>query len=65
MKKLWARVEPGIVRFSRKAVRVIGPVILDVSGLAFISAAAWVIALPLGLVISGLACFVLQWRLRG
>lgn len=39
------------------------PVALSVAGLAFLAAAAWVVALPLGLAATGLALLLLEWRI--
>lgn len=47
------------------AVRSLAPFILEVGGLTLISAAAWTLTLSLGLLVAGLSCWVLQWRIRG
>lgn len=38
--------------------------VLTVAGLGCLSAAAWTVALSLGLVAAGLSCLVLEWRVK-
>lgn len=40
------------------------PVILATTGLVFFTAAAWTVSMTLGLAVAGLACWVLEWRLK-
>ncbi|GAA1749491.1 hypothetical protein [Nonomuraea bangladeshensis] len=49
--------------FSR--VRPAIPVLLVIAGLALLSAAAWLFAVPAGLAVAGVSCFVLEWRITG
>lgn len=44
-------------------LRGIQPVALSVLGLGCISAAAWAVALPLGLVAVGVSFLLLEWRI--
>jgi hypothetical protein len=39
------------------------PLALSVGGLGFLSAAAWSVALPLGLAAVGLSLLLLEWRI--
>lgn len=44
-------------------VRAALPFVLPVSGCILISASAFVVALPLGLLVSGIAVFFIEWRM--
>jgi len=44
------------------ALRTIVTLILGILGLSLLVAAAWCIALPLGLAVAGVALLVLEWR---
>lgn len=48
-----------------RASRTLRPMVLDAVGLGLLAAAAWVIAVPVGLAAAGIACIVLNWRLQG
>jgi hypothetical protein len=48
-----------LTRFATKLSQAAGSII----GLGCLVAAAWTIALPLGLLAAGLSAFVLEWRL--
>jgi len=39
------------------------PVLLAVLGFACLAAAAWMVAVPLGLAVAGLCLLVLEWRI--
>lgn len=56
---LLASLAPAARRLAGRAA----PAVLDVAGLGLLTSAAVVIALPLGLAVAGVSCFVLQWRL--
>jgi len=47
-------------RLTAKLSQAAGSII----GLGCVTAAAWSVALPLGLLVAGLSAFVLEWRLR-
>lgn len=51
--------------FGSRVIGGVRPFVLDVAGLALLTSAAVVVALPLGLAVGGIACFVLQWRVTG
>lgn len=38
------------------------PAVLSAAGLAFLSAAAWLVAVPLGLAAVGASLLLLEWR---
>lgn len=37
--------------------------ILDIAGLAGVSAAAWLVYLPAGIAVAGLSCVLLSWKI--
>lgn len=39
------------------------PVSLSMAGLGLVTAAAWTVAMPLGLIAAGLSCWVAEWRI--
>lgn len=45
--------------------KLLRPELLSVAGLGFLAAAAWVIALPLGLAATGIGLLLIEWRLDG
>jgi hypothetical protein len=50
--------------FTVNVLRVILRFLLIVAGLALISAAAWTVALWLGLTVAGLSCLILEWAVK-
>ena len=48
----------------RLFVKRVKPVILATTGLVFFTAAAWTVSMTLGLAVAGLACWILEWRLK-
>jgi hypothetical protein len=45
-------------------LRVVLRFLLIVAGLTLISAAAWTVALWLGLTVAGLSCLILEWAVK-
>jgi len=44
-----------------RAGRAIGPIVLDAAGLGLLSAAAFMVAVPFGVAVAGVSCFVLNY----
>jgi len=66
-RRTWLTKMTSITKHARSSVATkIRPVILDASGLALITVSAFRFdQTSLGFAVAGLACFALQWRLRG
>jgi hypothetical protein len=60
--RVGASVASARVNAARIAARLSGA-FGTIVGLGSITAAAWTVALPLGLLVAGLSAFVLEWRL--
>jgi hypothetical protein len=45
-------------------LRVVFRFILVVAGLTLLSAAAWIVAVPLGLAAAGVSCLLLEWAVK-
>ena len=41
------------------------PVLLTITGVLCLSAAAWLVAVPFGLAVLGIGAFVMEWRITG
>ena len=50
--------------FTAAVLRLVLRVLLVVAGLGLLSAAAWLVAVPLGLAVGGLSCLVLEWAVK-
>jgi hypothetical protein len=51
---------PAVGRWARRAARKARTTVLQVGGLGAITAAAWIVAVPLGLFVGGLALLLLE-----
>ena len=49
---------------TRVALQLVLRLVLVVAGLALLAAAAWLIAVPLGLAVAGVSCLVLEWAVK-
>jgi hypothetical protein len=58
------RRKAALIQTVRSIAQRAKPVILATTGLVFFTAAAWTVSMTLGLVVAGLACWVLEWRLK-
>ncbi len=56
----WRRSQAAVSR----GVRLLFRLLLTITGLGLISAAAWVLWVPAGLVVAGLSCLVLEWAVK-
>lgn len=50
--------------FTAAVLRIVFRFVLTAAGLGLLTAAAWTVALPLGLASAGVACLILEWLVK-